>query len=135
MPPATYLGLDAASSNARPSGYAVVDKQAQLLAVGLVGTDDEMLALASRWRLRLVAIDAPLSWPLEPESKGRQCEVRLAREGIGTFRTTRLHLRRGGAPFATDQWSPRRPQRWGGPGGFLWPERQGWCQEAPRPTM
>jgi hypothetical protein len=88
MPPATYLGLDPASSEARPSGYAVLDEQARLLAVGLVTTDEEILGLASRWRPRLVALDAPLSWPVDPESKGRQCEIQLAHEGIGTFRTT-----------------------------------------------
>lgn len=89
MPRATYLGLDPTSSDARPSGYAVLDEQARLLAVGLVSTDEEVLELASRWRPRLVALDAPLSWPLDPESKGRQGEIRLAGEGIGTFRTTR----------------------------------------------
>jgi predicted nuclease with RNAse H fold len=89
MPRTTYLGLDPASSEARSSGCAVVDERARILAVGLVTTDDEVLGLASRWRPRLVAIDAPLSWPLQPESKGRQCEIQLAREGIGTFRTTR----------------------------------------------
>jgi len=89
MPPATYLGLDPTASEARPSGYAVLDEQASLLAVGLVTTDEEILELTSRWRPRLVALDAPLSWPLDPESKGRRCEIQLAAEGIGTFRTTR----------------------------------------------
>ena len=89
MPSATYLGVDPTSSEARPSGYAVLDGQAGLLAVGLVATDEEILSLASHWRPRLVALDAPLSWPLESDSKGRQCELLLAREGIGTFRTTR----------------------------------------------
>jgi predicted nuclease with RNAse H fold len=88
MPSATYLGVDLTSSEARPSGYAVLDEQARLLAVGLVASDEEILSLASRWRPRLVALDAPLSWPLEPDGKGRQCELLLAREGIGTFRTT-----------------------------------------------
>ena len=89
MPLWTYLGIDLTSSEARPSGYAVLDEQTALLAVGLVATDEEILSLASRWRPRLVALDAPLSWPLEPDSKGRQCELLLAKEGIGTFRTTR----------------------------------------------
>jgi len=88
MPSATYLGVDLTSSEARPSGYAVLDGQAHLAAVGLAATDEEILSLAERWRPRLVALDAPLSWPLEPNSKGRQCELLLAREGIGTFRTT-----------------------------------------------
>jgi predicted nuclease with RNAse H fold len=57
--------------------------------VGFVATDEEILLLASHWQPRLVALDAPLSWPLEPDSKGRQCELQLAHEGIGTFRTTR----------------------------------------------
>jgi len=85
----TYLGVDLTSSIARPSGYAVLDEQARLLAVGLVATNEEILSLASQRRPRLVALDAPLSWPLEPDSKGRQCELLLAHEGIGTFRTTR----------------------------------------------
>ena len=89
MPLQTYLGVDLASSAARPSGYAMLDERAGLLAVGLVATDEEILSLASHWRPRLVALDAPLSWPLEPDSKGRQCELLLAHEGIGTFRTTR----------------------------------------------
>jgi hypothetical protein len=88
MPSATYLGIDLTSSTARPSGYAVLDGQAGLLAVGLVGTNEEILSLASQWRPRLVALDAPLSWPSDPESRGRQCELLLAHEGIGIFRTT-----------------------------------------------
>jgi len=88
MPSATYLGVDLTSSEARPSGYAVLDGQAHLAAVGLAATDEEILSLAERWRPRLLALDAPLSWPLEPASKGRQCELLLAREGVGTFRTT-----------------------------------------------
>ena len=89
MPPKTYLGVDLASSAARPSGYAVLDEQSRLLALGLVATNDEILSLASHWRPRMVALDAPLSWPTDPDSSGRQCEVLLAHEGIGTFRTTR----------------------------------------------
>jgi predicted nuclease with RNAse H fold len=88
MPSATYLGVDLTSSEARPSGYAVLDGQARLLALGIVAAGEEILSLAERWRPCLVALDAPLSWPLEPNSKGRQCELLLAHEGIGTFRTT-----------------------------------------------
>ena len=88
MPLQTYLGVDLGSSAARPSGYAVLDEQAGLVAVGLVAADEEILSLASHWRARLVPLDAPLSWPLEPDSKGRQCELQLAHEGIGIFRTT-----------------------------------------------
>jgi predicted nuclease with RNAse H fold len=89
MPLQTYLGVDPTSSAARPSGYAVLDGLARLLAVGLVGTDGEILSLALQWRPRLVALDAPLSWPPDPESRGRRCELLLAHEGIGVFRTTR----------------------------------------------
>jgi predicted nuclease with RNAse H fold len=89
MPPQTYLGVDLSSSVARLSGYAVLDEQARLRSVGLVRTDEEVLSLASRWRPRLVALDAPLSWPSSPDTRGRQCELRLAHEGIGIFRTTR----------------------------------------------
>jgi predicted nuclease with RNAse H fold len=89
MAAATYLGVDLASSPARPSGYAVLDGRARLLVVALVATDDDILSLASRWRARLVALDAPLSWPSDADSKGRLCEVLLGGEGIGCFRTTR----------------------------------------------
>jgi predicted nuclease with RNAse H fold len=95
MPSQTYLGIDLTSSEARPSGYAVLDEEARLLAVGLMATDGEILSLASCWRPRLVAIDAPLSWPSGVGSKGRQCELLLAHEGIGTFRTTRRTIIRG----------------------------------------
>jgi predicted nuclease with RNAse H fold len=88
MPLLTYLGIDLTSSPARPSGYAVLNEQALLVAVGLVGTNEEILSLAFRWRPRLVALDAPLSWPSSPESRGRQCELELAHQGIGSFRTT-----------------------------------------------
>ena len=89
MPLQTYLGVDPTCSEARLLGYAVLDEQARLLAVGLVTTDEQILSLAERWRPCLVALDAPLSWPFDLESKGRQCELLLAHEGIGTFRTTR----------------------------------------------
>lgn len=89
MPLRTYLGVDLSSSATRPSGYAVLDGQARLRSVGLVRTDEEVLSLASRRRPRLVALDAPLSWASGLDSKGRQCELQLAHEGIGTFRTTR----------------------------------------------
>jgi predicted nuclease with RNAse H fold len=88
MPSQTYLGVDPSSSEAKPSGYAVLDAQARLLAIGLVATDEDILSLTPRWRPRLVALDAPLSWPIDPGSKGRQSEVQLAHEGIGIFRTT-----------------------------------------------
>ncbi len=84
-----YLGVDLASSAARASGYAVLDEQARLRAIGLVAGDEDVLSLALQWASRLVALDAPLSWPADPESSGRRCEQRLAGEGIGTFRTTR----------------------------------------------
>jgi len=89
MPLQTYLGLDLTSSASRPSGYAVLDERARLRAVGPVTTDEDILSLASHWRPRLVALDAPLSWPLNPDGNGRQCELQLAHQGIGSFRTTR----------------------------------------------
>jgi len=89
MPLQTYLGVDLTSSAARPSGYAVLDEQAGLVAVSLVAADEEILSVASHRRARVVPLDAPPSWALEPDSKGRQCELLLAHESIGIFRTTR----------------------------------------------
>jgi predicted nuclease with RNAse H fold len=84
----TYLGVDLASSAVRASGYALLDEQARLQAMSLVVTDEEVLSLASGWRPCIVALDAPLSWPSDPEGKGRQCEAQLGQQGIGSFRTT-----------------------------------------------
>jgi predicted nuclease with RNAse H fold len=100
-----YLGLDLASASRRPSAFAVLDDQGKLHDLGLVREDDDILALARRWRPRYLAIDAPLSLPegmccLEgscpcaPASPDglKAAERALLNEGIGLFRTTKRSI-------------------------------------------
>jgi predicted nuclease with RNAse H fold len=83
----------------------VLDDQGRLHDLGLVREDDDILALASRWRPRYLAIDAPLSLPegmccLEeccpcaPASPDglKAAERALLKEGIGLFRTTKRSI-------------------------------------------
>jgi predicted nuclease with RNAse H fold len=102
---AFYLGIDLASTPQRPSAFAVLNDQGSLRDLGLVREDDDILALARRWRPRYLAIDAPLSLPegmccLEescpcaPAAPDRlkAAERALLREGIGLFRTTKRSI-------------------------------------------
>jgi predicted nuclease with RNAse H fold len=102
---ALYLGIDPTSAPSRPSAFAVLDDQGSLRDLGLVREDDDILALARRWRPRCLAIDAPLSLPqgmccLEescpcaPASPDglRAAERALLNEGIGLFRTTKRSI-------------------------------------------
>jgi len=102
---APYIGLDPASAPRRPSAFAVLDDQGGLRDLGLVREDDDILALAGRWRPRYVAIDAPLSLakgmhcleescPCAPASPDglKAGERALLKEGIGLFRTTKRSI-------------------------------------------
>ncbi len=102
---APYLGIDPTSAPRRPSAFAVLDGQGTLHDLGLVGEDDDILALARRWRPRYLAIDAPLSLPngmccLEescscaPASPDglKAAERALLKEGIGLFRATKRSI-------------------------------------------
>lgn len=95
-----YLGLDLTASPFRSSGFAVLGDGALLLAVGWVGSDQEILALADRWQPCLVAIDAPLSLPAglccleescacQPQAADglKAAERDLIARGFGLFRT------------------------------------------------
>lgn len=99
----TYLGIDLAASARRPSGFAVLDDALRLLALGRTATDDELLALAWRWGVSCVAIDAPLSLPrgmcclrmscgCQPQAAdGRKAAEReiCKQLGIGLFMTSK----------------------------------------------
>jgi predicted nuclease with RNAse H fold len=102
---AAYLGIDPASTPRRPSAFAVLDERGSLRDLGLAQEDDDILALARRWRPRYLAIDAPLSLPegmccLEegcacaPASPDglKAAERALVKEGIGLFRTTKRSI-------------------------------------------
>ena len=85
------IGLDLTSSPEKATAFAVLTKEMDIVAEGLVTDDEEIIALAEEQRPALVAIDAPLGLPLglccleescpcRPVSprKGRQCERELS---------------------------------------------------------
>lgn len=100
------MGWDLTTGPARPTAWALLEGR-RLASLGRADTDAALLALAERLRPDLVAIDAPLGLPrglccLEPSCPcrpaapraGREGERLLAREGIGSFFTTKRSLLR-----------------------------------------
>jgi predicted nuclease with RNAse H fold len=100
----SYIGIDPTSSESKPSGWAALGASAELLGVGGVGGDAEIISLSERWRPKVVAIDSPLFLPKglrcleEPcphvECRGwtgekRAAERELFRHGISLYWTTR----------------------------------------------
>jgi predicted nuclease with RNAse H fold len=99
------IGLDLTTSPARKTAFAILTKEMDIVAEGVVTDDEEIITLAEEQRLALVAIDAPLSLPLglccleescpcHPVSsrKGRQCERELSALGIGCYYTTKRSI-------------------------------------------
>jgi predicted nuclease with RNAse H fold len=97
-----YLGLDPTSSESKPSGWAALGGSAELLGVGGVRSDAELLTLVDCWRPRVVAIDAPLSLPrglccLEEACSCRAVALKAAerelfRRGISLYATTKRSI-------------------------------------------
>ena len=99
----TFLGIDLTGSGRRPSAYALLDAGGDVLDLGYLGDDADILRLVERHAPRFVALDAPFglprglccleeSCPCSPESPqpGRACERELAsRYGIPCFWTTK----------------------------------------------
>jgi len=100
----TYLGIDPTSSGSKPSGWAALGASAELLGVGGVDGDAEIISLSERWRPKVVAIDSPLFLPrglrcLEEPCPHLECrrwtgekraaEWELFRQGISLYWTTR----------------------------------------------
>ncbi len=99
----TFLGIDLTGSGRRPSAYALLDAGDDVLDLGYLGEDADILRLVERHTPRYVALDAPFglprglccleeSCPCSPESPhpGRACERELAsRYGIPCFWTTK----------------------------------------------
>jgi predicted nuclease with RNAse H fold len=99
------IGLDLTTSPARKTAFAILTKEMDIVAEGVVADDEEIITLAEEQRPALVAIDAPLSLPLglccleescacRPVSsrKGRQCERELSALGIGCYYTTKRSI-------------------------------------------
>jgi len=76
------MGIDLSASERRDSGVCLMDNLS--VRTFRVQRDDEIIALARKFRPKLVAVDAPLSLPLS--GKGlRQCDRELLKRGVRVF--------------------------------------------------
>ena len=94
------LGIDLAGSKVRDSGYCVLGlkkdkKSIQLISIGILHDDKEIIKLADKYEPNIIAIDAPLSIPFGRENiddkKGphfRTCDIELRKRKIKFFPIT-----------------------------------------------
>jgi predicted nuclease with RNAse H fold len=98
----TFFGIDLTSTEAKPSACVGLDSRSQLVYLGFLTKNRDMVALLGFYSPQVVAIDAPLSLPLglccldegcpcQPRSsrKNRQCDQELRRQGIPCYPTTK----------------------------------------------
>lgn len=102
---AGFLGIDLTSKEAKPSACLGLDRELNLIYLGFLNGDSDILQVASRYDFELIAIDAPLSLPkglccleescsCQPMAgvKGRNCERELAKLGIPCYFTTKKSI-------------------------------------------
>lgn len=97
-----YLGLDLTSSGQRRTAAVVPHEELQLIAEGMLRSDEEMADFIGEHRPVMVVIDGPLAFRLGlrcleencsctplSKSEGRFREHELSRLGMGWYHTTR----------------------------------------------
>jgi len=98
----TFFGIDLTSTEAKPSACLGLDGKLQLVYLGFLTENRDIVALLNFYSPRVIAIDAPLSLPLglccleescscEPKfpRKNRQCDQELRRQGIPCYPTSK----------------------------------------------
>jgi predicted nuclease with RNAse H fold len=98
----TFFGIDLTSTEAKPSACLGLDGKSQLVYLGFLTKNTDMVALLNFYSPQVIAIDAPLSLPLglccldegcpcQPKSfrENRQCDQELRRQGIPCYPTTK----------------------------------------------
>jgi len=98
----TFLGIDLTSTEAKPSACLGLDSRSQLVYLGFLIKNGDMIALANFYSPQVIAIDAPLSLPLglccleescscQPKfsRKYRQCDQELRQLGIPCYPTSK----------------------------------------------
>jgi len=98
----TFFGIDLTSTEAKPSACLGLDSKSQLVYLGFLTENRDIVALLNFYSPQVVAIDAPLSLPLglccleescpcKPKSprKNRQCEHELRQQGIPCYPTSK----------------------------------------------
>ncbi len=89
MKDVSIFGIDLTSSATKPSACLGLDDRLQAVYFGSLAKNSDIINVINFYLPRVVAIDAPLSWP-DPTSlqKGRACERQLAALGIPCYFTT-----------------------------------------------
>ena len=98
----TFLGIDLTSTEAKPSACVGLDSKSQLVYLGFLTKNSDILALVNFYSPEVIAIDAPLSLPrglccLEESCpcqprfsrKNRQCDQELRQQGIPCYPTSK----------------------------------------------
>jgi predicted nuclease with RNAse H fold len=98
----TFLGIDLTSTEAKPSACLGLDSKSQLVYLGFLTKNRDIVALVNFYSPQITAIDAPLSLPtglccLEESCpckpnfprKNRQCDQELRQQGIPCYPTSK----------------------------------------------
>ena len=98
----TFFGIDLTSTEAKPSACLGLDSKSQLVYLGFLINNRDIVNLLDFYSPQIIAIDAPLSLPLglccleescscQPKfpRKNRQCDRELGRQGIRCYPTSK----------------------------------------------
>ena len=98
----TFFGIDLTSTEAKPSACLGLDGESQLVYLGFLTENRDIVALLNFYSPQVIAIDAPLSLPLglccleescpcKPKfpRKNRQCDQELRQQGIPCYPTSK----------------------------------------------
>ena len=98
----TFFGIDLTSTEAKPSACLGLDDKSQLVYLGLLTKNTDIVATLRFYSPQVIAIDAPLSLPLglccleencscKPKfpRKNRQCDQELRQQGIPCYPTSK----------------------------------------------
>jgi len=98
----TFFGIDLTSTEAKPSACLGLDGESQLVYLGFLTENKDIVALLNFYSPHVIAIDAPLSLPLglccleqncpcKPRfpRKNRQCDQELRQQGIPCYPTSK----------------------------------------------
>ncbi len=97
-----FLGIDLTSTEAEPSACLGLDGESQLVYLGFLTENRDIVALLDFYSPQVIAIDAPLSLPLglccleqscpcKPKfpRKNKQCDQELRQQGIPCYPTSK----------------------------------------------
>jgi predicted nuclease with RNAse H fold len=98
----TFFGIDLTSTATKPSACLGLDGESQLVYLGFLTENRDIVALLNFYSPQVIAIDAPLSLPLglccleescpcKPKfpRKNRQCDQELRQQGIPCYPTSK----------------------------------------------